>query len=351
MAKIDAFLRLMLEQRASDLLFISGSEPFLRIDGDLLQIRYRRISPDECRRFIREIMQEHLKERFDRQMDVDFTYQLEDKARFRVNFFQHRSGFGAAFRLVPMQVPTIEDLHLPMQLLEFPVYTDGLVLVTGTTGSGKSTTLAALIDTINTNSRRHILTIENPIEFIFKRKQSLITQREIGTHTDSFHSALKLASKSAADVLMVSELQDPDAINMALTAAETGTLVFATLPSRSCVAAISNLVDSFPFQKRPKIRSMLSVSLRGIITQQLVRMPLHKGLVPIIELLSSSTELSHMIREGNIHQIGTYFEVADESRNITRDRSLMNLYTNELITLDTAIANASNKEKFEALKV
>ncbi len=226
-----------------------------------------------------------------------------------------------------------------------------MVLVTGTAASGKSTTIAALIDTINANSRRHILTIEDPIEFIFKRKQSLVNQREIGSHTESFQSALRFASKSAADVLLVSELPDCETINLALTAAATGTLVFATMPCRSCVSAIANLVDSFPFAKRPKIRSMLSVSLRGIITQQLVRRPHFRGRVPVVELLGSSPELSHMIREGTIHQINDYFENADESRNITRDKSLMDLYTNEFITLDTAIAVARNPETFEALKV
>ena len=351
MAYIDAFLRLMLDQNASDLHLISGNEPVLRIDGDLVQVRYRTINPHECRMFLQEIMPVNLMTLFEQQMDVNFTYQLKQEARFRVNMFQHRGGLGASFRLVPMQIPSIEDLHLPMQLREFPMYRDGLVLVTGPSGSGKSTTLATLIDTINANSRRHILTIEDPIEFIFKRQQSLITQREVGLHTESFHAALQLATRSAADVLMVSELRDTKTIGMALTAAETGSLVFAAMHSRSCVSAISNLIDSFPFGQRPKIRSMLSVSLRGIITQGLARRPNYRGRIPVIELMSSSTDLSHMIREGNIHQLDTYFESADEARNIAWDRSLMELYTNEFITLDTAISIARNKQKFEALKV
>jgi twitching motility protein PilT len=351
MANIDAFLWLMLEQQASDLHFIAGHEPVLRIDGNLVPVKYRPITSTECRNFVFEILPETLQQRFDQKMDADFAYQLKDQARFRVNLFQHQDGTGAVFRLIPMQIPSLEDLHLPMQLLEFPVYREGLVLVTGPSGSGKSTTLASLIDYINANSSRHILTIEDPVEFSFKHKQSLITQREIGRDVDSFQTGLKPESRGAADVILVSDLHDLETIDLVLSAAQTGSLVFTTLHSRSCVSAISHIVDSFPFREQTRIRSQLAITLHGVINQKLIQRPNRRGRVPVIELMSSSAELAHIIREGSLYQMHRYFDSADNHRNITFDQSLMSLYTSELISIETAIRHAQTPETFENLTV
>ncbi len=349
MANIDAFLWLMMEQQASDLHFIAGHEPVLRIDGDLVPVKYRAITSDECKNFVFEIMPEHLQDRFNQTMDLDFAYQLEDQARFRVNLFQHQFGPGAMFRLIPMQIPSMEDLHLPMQLLEFPVYREGLVIVTGTAGSGKSTTLASLIDYINSNSSRHILTIEDPVEFSFKRKQSLITQREIGRDVDSFQTGLTPVSRRSADVILVSSLADIDTIDLVLDAAQTGALVFAVMHTSSCVSTISHIIESFPFSEQTRIRRHLAICLLGIINQKLIQRPNIRGRVPIIELMTSSPELAHIIREGSLYQIHRYFETADEARNITFDQSLMNLYSNELISYETAVKYAQKPELFKKL--
>ena len=351
MARIDAFLRLMIEQKASDLHFISGGEPVLRVYGDLLPVQYRKITTDECLNLVEEILPGHLIDEFNTHMDVSFTYPLDDIARFRVTLFRHARGVGSTFHLIPLQNPSLETLMLPPQVEQFTHLDSGLVLVTGTAGSGRSTTLAAILDRINQNHPRHILTIENPIEFVFKRRKSLITQREFGTHSRDYVSALENAARGSADVILVGELRSCEAITRALTAAESKTLVFSTLPGATAASAIPRIIDVFPAGQQPHIRSMLSVALRGVIHQQLVRQSRVRGRVPVAEVLWGTTELSHMIRAGKIHEIDAYLEKADPSHTISRDRCLANLLEKELISLETAIAVARHPGAFQTAAV
>jgi len=335
MARVDAFLRLMMDQRASDLHFVAGNEPILRVNGELLPIKYRKVSSSDCMTFINEIMPKHTKKRFENQNDVDFSYQLEDLARFRVNVFRHRNGVGATFRMIPMQIPTVENLNLPSVVLNFADARKGLILITGPTGCGKSTTLAAIIEEINERHRRHILTIEDPIEFIYRRKNSLISQREVGVHTENFHSALRAATRGSADVILVGEMRDAETVSLAMTAAETGSLVFGTLHTQSCAQAITRIIDVFPADRQPQIRSMLSISLKGIISQMLVRRANARGRVPVVELIFGSAALSHLIREGKTQY------------NISRDHSLFKLMTEDIITPELAFSMARDQNRFK----
>lgn len=351
MANIDAFLWLMLEQRASDLLFMAGQQPVLRIDGELLPINYRIITSGECLNFIFEILPDGKQEDFKKNLDIDFSYQLEEYARFRVSLFQHRLGPGATFRLIPTQIPSIEDINLPLQLMNFTILREGLILVTGPAGNGKSTTVAALIDCISANSSRYIMTIENPIEFTFKSGKSLVIQREIGPYIDSYETGLQGILQSNPDVILISELNNTTVIDMALTAAQTGSLVFSTLNTQSCADAITRIIDSFPLSEQARIRNSLAICLKGVINQKLVRRLNYRGRVPIVELLHESPELSDIIRQGAIQQLRTCFDSSHTSMNISIDQSLMHLYTNELISLETAMAHAVKPETFESMTI
>ncbi len=349
MARVDAFLRLMLDQRASDLHFVAGNTPILRVNGELLPVKYRKVSTSDCMAFMNEIIPGHVRERFDEFNDVDFSYQLENLARFRVNIFRHRYGVGSTFRMIPMTIPEISDLNLPASILDFADATKGLILVTGPTGSGKSTTLATIIEEINRRYRRHILTIEDPIEFMYQRKNSLISQREVGVHTDTFHTGLRAATRGSADVILVGEMRDAETVSMALTAAETGSLVFGTLHTQSCAQAINRVVDVFAAERQPQIRSMLSVSLKGLISQLLVKRANARGRVPVVELIFGSAAFSHLVREGRTHKINTHIESAKGpgTKNISRDQSLFKLMTEDIITPELAVSMARDKNRFK----
>jgi twitching motility protein PilT len=342
MARVDAFLRLVVEQKASDLHFVAGHVPILRVNGELLPVKYRRVNSGDCMSFINEILPDNLKERYETENDVDFGYQLEDIARFRVNLYRHRDGVGATFRMIPMDIPTVEDLHLPEIILKFAGINKGLVLITGPTGSGKSTTLAIIIEEINRRYRRHILTIEDPIEFIYRRDKSLISQREVHVHTQSFHAALRAATRGSA------EMRDAETISLALTASETGSLVFGTLHTQSCAQAITRVIDVFPAERQPQVRNMISASLRGVVSQLLLKRADARGRVPAIEIMFGSPALSHMIREGKTHQIHSYIETSEgeHSNNISRDHSLYKLLVEDLISPEVAYNLARDKNKF-----
>ncbi len=348
MSRIDAFLRLMIEQRASDLHFTAGNPPILRINGDLVPLRYRRIGSADCMNFINEIIPSHLKDKFEQEFDVDFSYEIEGKARFRINLYRHRDGIGSTIRMIPMVIPTIDDLHLPTDILKFSEFNKGLILITGPTGSGKSTTLATIIQRINHTQRRHILTIEDPIEFIYHRDKSLISQREISTHTDSFHTALLAATRSSADVILVGELRDPETISLALTAAETGSLVFGTLHTQSCAQAMTRVIDMFPLDKQPQIRNLLSSALKGVISQTLIKRADSMGRVPVMEIAFGSPALSILIRDNKVHQIASYIESTRYGvDNMSRDNSLLDLLRKKLITIEQAMELAKDKSKFK----
>jgi twitching motility protein PilT len=255
----------------------------------------------------------------------------------------------AAFRIIPAEVRTLEELNVPASIRKFAFLEKGLVMVTGPTGSGKSTTLAALINIINQERFLHILTIEDPIEFMHERKKSLISQRQVGTHARNFSSALRSASRSSSDVILIGEMRDLETISMALACAEAGSLVFGTLHTNSAAKAITRIIDSFPADRQSQVRSMLSVTLRGVIAQQLVKTVGGRARIPVIEILVGSPALSNLIREGKVHQMSSYMETGDSSKTGMQslDQTLMHLLEKHLITLETAISLARDKSRFE----
>src|SRR6185295_250886 len=265
MARLDSFLRLVVEQQASDLHFHAGNVPIIRHDGDLVPLPFRMLSEEETRRFLYEIMTPEQREGFERDQEVDFAYVIEGIGRFRVNAFQQSHGPGAVFRIIPARLPTIDELRLPAVLRKLAFQSHGLVLITGPTGSGKTTTLAAIIHEINNPSKRHVITVEDPIEFVHFPLQSVITQRQVGIHTEAFASALRSALRESPDVLVVGEMRDWEAVGLALSAAETGVLVFGTLHTNSAAKAIDRIIDVAPEEVREQVRGVISVLLKGVI--------------------------------------------------------------------------------------
>jgi len=325
MAKIDELLSLMTERGASDLHLASGSAPFLRVNGEMVKLNYRDVTPEVCQALIMEILSEHQRANFLEDWDLDCSYSLKGVGRFRVNAFKQRKGVGAVFRLIPEHIQTVEELGLPEHLTSLLDVSEGLLLVTGPTGSGKSTTLASLIHHINLNQRAHIITIEDPIEFVHKNQQSLINQREVSSHTKSFHGALRAALREDPDVILVGELRDLESISLALTAAETGHLVLATLHTNSATKTVDRIIDVFPEAQQAQIRVMLSESLRGVIAQTLVRRSDGSGRMPVVEVLVNVPAVANLIREAKTYQIHSTMQTGQVHGMITFEASVNEL--------------------------
>ncbi len=348
MARIDAFLKLVVEQHASDLHILAGSPPVIRVNGDLFPIRFRSLTKNDCENFFDEILSEAMKRELFERYEIDFAYNLPEISRFRVNVFYHREGLGGAFRVIPNRIGTLEELNLPLALKNFARFERGLALITGPTGSGKSTTLAAIINVVNEESRLHILTIEDPIEFVHARKNCLISQRQIGRHTADFTSALRSASRGAADVILIGEMRDIETISMALTCAETGSLVFGTLHTTSAAKAVTRIIDTFPSDRQSQVRTMLSMSLRGAAAQLLIKRSGGRGRVPAVEILIGSPALANLIREGKVHQIPSHIETADTAKTgmQSMDQALLELVKRRLITPESGVENARDPARF-----
>jgi twitching motility protein PilT len=338
---LDAFLELVVDQQASDLHFSSGAAPTVRFNGDLYPIPFRVLSDPEARRFLFEVMTPEQRARFDERQELDFAYELPGFARFRANVFEHRGGIGAVFRVIPEKVPTLTDLRLPPSLRRLTAYTDGLVLFTGPTGSGKTTTQAAIIQEINRTRPLHILTIEDPIEFLHKEELSVITQRQVGSHTQSFHDALRSALRESPDVLLVGEMRDFETISLALGAAETGVLVFGTLHTGAAANAVDSIVDVFPEEQAEQVRGSVSVTLKAVVAQRLVKVADGSGRVAAVETLFNNTAVAHMIREGKSHQIDAYLQQRDPTGgNRSLDQALLALVRARRVTTEEAVAQA-----------
>src|SRR5712672_805238 len=297
MARLDDLLRQMKQQGASDLHLTSGSAPYMRINGDMVKLNYRNVSGETCRALIFEVLTENQKQLFTENCDLDLSYPLHGVGRFRVNVFMQRNGVSAVFRLIPENIKTIDELDLPEQLAGLIDASEGLVLVTGPTGSGKSTTLAAMIQTINEKQQAHIITIEDPIEFVHENRRSLISQRELASHTKSFGAALRAALREDPDIILVGEMRDLETISLAITAAETGHLVFGTLHTNSAAKTVDRIIDVFPADRQAQIRTMLAESLRGVVAQQLLRRADGKGRVAAYEVLVATQAVRSLIRE------------------------------------------------------
>lgn len=305
MATIDELFKLMVEQGASDLHVTSGAAPFLRLHGNMVPLNYRELSNQDVQGLIFEILSEKQKKAFVEKWELDFAYTLAGIGRFRCNIFMQRKGLGAVFRIIPEKIKTAQELGLPPAVMDMIDCDRGLILVTGPTGSGKSTTLAAMIHQINATRESHIITVEDPIEFVHPNIRSLVNQREVGSHTKSFGNALKAALREDPDILLVGELRDLETISLALTAAETGHIVFGTLHTNSASKTIDRIIDVFPAGQQAQIRTMLAESLRGVVAQTLFSRADGQGRVAAYEIMRNSKAIANLIREGKVHQIAS----------------------------------------------
>jgi twitching motility protein PilT len=335
MAALEDLLKLTKQQDASDLHLTSGSAPFLRIHGEMVRLNYKNVSPEVCHGLIFEILTERQKQLFQEHLELDFSYPVRGVGRFRVNVFMQRNGIGAVFRLIPENIQTITELGLPEQIHDLINVSEGLILVTGPTGSGKSTTLASIIHTINTNQRAHIITVEDPIEFVHHNKQSLINQREVSSHTHSFSNALRAALREDPDIILVGEMRDLETISLAITAAETGHLVFATLHTNSALKTIDRIIDVFPEGQQAQIRTMLSESLRGIVAQSLLPRADGKGRVAAAELLVNVPAVANLIREAKAFQITSVMQTGRSQGMLTFESSVSDLVRTGAISKET----------------
>lgn len=303
MATIDELFKLMVEQGASDLHITSGAPPYLRLHGNMIPLNYRELSNQDVQGLLFEILSEKQKKAFVEKWELDFAYTLAGVGRFRCNIFMQRKGLGAVMRVIPEKIRTAQELGVPSTILDLIDCDRGLILVTGPTGSGKSTTLAAMLHEINMTREAHVITIEDPIEFVHANIKCLINQREVGSHTRSFANALKAALREDPDIMLVGELRDLETIALALTAAETGHIVFATLHTNSAAKTVDRLIDVFPAGQQQQIRTMLAESLRGVVAQTLFSRADGQGRVAAYEILRNTKAISNLIREGKIHQI------------------------------------------------
>jgi twitching motility protein PilT len=341
--RINTFLELVVHQKGSDLHLVSGQPPRIRLYGDLMPIKYRALSADETTALVAEAMTDDVRQTFATRYSLDFAYEVPGLARFRINAFRHLDGLGAVFRVIPNTIRPLETLGGPPVLSTLCREKSGLILVTGPTGSGKSTTLAAMIDCINRTRRGHIVTIEDPVEFLHQRQGCLISHREVGTHTPSFAAALRSALREDPDVILVGELRDLETMSLAVTAAETGLLVFATLHTNGAAATIDRIINVFPASEQPRIRSMLSTSVRSIISQQLVRRADGRGQVMACEVLINNPAIANLIREGKTHQIAGVLERSAPLGMQSLDNALRHLLNAQLITSQEACQYGVNR--------
>lgn len=347
MPKIESFLKLMKEQNASDLYMIAGQQPILKINGDLEKVKYNIFSNEELKGVLFEITPDDKKEIFEKCGDVDFAYEIPGVARYRVNFLMQKYGIGAVFRLIPTDILTVEQLGLPEILRRMPLLNRGLVLVTGPTGSGKSTTLAAMIDYANKNRKAHILTIEDPIEFVHKSQSCLVNHREVGIHTDSFKNALRGALREAPDIILVGELRDLETIELALEAASTGHLVFGTLHTMSAAKTIDRIIDVFPANQQAKVRATLSESLKGVVAQNLFKRIDKKGRVAALEILVVTSAIANLIREEKTFQIPSAIQTGKKYGMQSLDEAIMDHLKEGRISPEDAYDKSIDKQRFE----
>lgn len=338
--KLDKIFRTAVQYKASDIFITSGSRPALRINGDIVVIQeHAPFTKQMAEEYLIEILSPIQRAIFEKNLDLDFSLEIEGIARFRVNIFVQRKGVGAAFRLIPETVYSFDELGLPQTLKNCIGYKNGLVIITGPTGSGKSTTMAALVNEINDKEAKHIVTVEDPIEFIHENKKSIVEQREVGNHTKSFETALHGALRENPDVIMIGELRDLETIQLAITAAETGHLVLGTLHTNGAAKAVSRMIDVFPTNQQNQIRMQLSETLRSIIWQTLIKTKDKKGRIPAFEILFANNAIANMIRKEKIFQINSAIETGSREGMQTMKKAVMDLLQADLITEEDALSN------------
>jgi len=347
MARIDAFLKLGLAQGCSDVHLAVGIPPMLRMNGDLMPIKFRELSDIELETYVDEILTEQQKERLVTGQDLDFSYVAEEGGRFRVNVFRKVTGIGAVFRFIPGEVPSLESLNVPAILNKFCDYHQGMVLVTGSTGTGKSTTLAAMINHLNQTRSLNIISLEDPIEFVHPSKKSQVIQREVGTHVRSFADGVRSAMREDPDVILVGELRDAETIMMAMTAAETGHLVLGTLHTTGAVKTIDRIIDALPGELREQTKAFLSMSLKAVCTQVLCKTPDGRGRRAVLEILVNNRAIAKLITSDQTHQIPSQLQMGKDLGMQLMDQALLDAIQKKEIDPDDAIRFANDRKKFQ----
>ena len=349
MARIDAFFKLMHDQGASDLHLVSGQPPALRLRGDVERIKYKVLENDDLKSMLYEIAPEDKVKIFEETGDIDFGYEIPGLDRYRANFFMQKYGVAAVFRQIPEQIMTAEQLGLPLVVSRLASLPRGLVLVTGPTGSGKSTTLAAIIDEANKTRKDHIITVEDPIEFVHKSQGCIVNHREVGLHTKTFKAALKGALREDPDIILVGEMRDLETISLAIEAASTGHLVFGTLHTSSAPKTVDRVIEVFPSSEQAQIRSTLSDGLRAVIAQVLFKRIDKKGRCPALEILIANPAVRNLIREGKTHQINSMIQTGRKYGMQLLDDAIMELLNKGWIGVDEAYIKCNDKAKFRPL--
>lgn len=347
MPRIDSFLKLGLAQGCSDVHLAVGVPPMLRMHGDLMPIKFRELSDTELESYLTEILSKSQKDKYYDGNDIDFSYVAEDGGRFRVNLFRKESGPGAVFRFIPNEVPTLDALNVPEVIRTFCDYHQGMVLVTGSTGTGKSTTLAAMIDHLNATRSLNIISLEDPVEFVHPSKKSQVIQRELGTHLTSFADGVRSAMREDPDVILVGELRDAETISMAMTAAETGHLVLGTLHTTGAVKTIDRIIDALPGELREQTKSFLSQSLKAVVTQVLVKTPDGRGRRAVLEILVNNRAISKLIMNDQSHQIPAQLQTGRDVGMQMMDQALLEAIEANEVDPDDAFRYASEKKRFQ----
>jgi len=351
-AELDKLFTFLLKQGGSDLHLGSNAKPMIRLHGTMVALNLQPYGPEIIERLLAEIMPARNREEYERTRDTDFSYELPGSARFRCNAFRDRHGPGGVFRLIPSKVATVEELGLPQAMQEFCRLPKGLILVTGPTGSGKSTTLAAMIDFINRTRKDHIITIEDPIEFVHENKSCMINQRELYSHTDSFARALRAALREDPDIVLVGEMRDLETTHIAIETAETGHLVFGTLHTTSAASTVDRLIDQFPADQQEQIRAMLSTSLKGVIAQTLLQRKDGAGRVAAFEILIVNSAVQNLIREGKTHQIPSTMQISAKLGMVCLNDAILKLVMEGQVSAAEALARTVEKEDLrQRLKV
>lgn len=346
MAKIDAFFKLMHDQGASDLHLTSGQPPALRLRGDIERVKYKTLDNDDLRGMLYEIAPEEKIKVFEETGDVDFGYEIPGLARYRANFFMQKNGVAAVFRQIPNQILTAEQLGLPPVIPKLAALPRGLVLVTGPTGSGKSTTLAAIIDVANRTRKDHIITVEDPIEFVHQSQGCIVNHREVGLHTQTFTAALRGALREDPDIILVGEMRDLETISLAIEAASTGHLVFGTLHTSSAAKTVDRVVEVFPASEQAQIRSTLSDGLRAVVAQVLFKRVDKPGRCAALEILIATPAVRNLVRESKTHQLPSMIQTGKKYGMLLLDDAIMDLYKKGWISPDEAYAKANDKARF-----
>ena len=343
-------LKVMFDKGASDLHVTTGSAPQLRINGELVPLKIPPLAPTQTKQLCYSILTDSQKHKFEEDNELDISFGVKGLSRFRANIFMQRGAVAGAFRAIPFEIKSFDDLMLPQVVKDITDKPRGLVLVTGPTGSGKSTTLAAIIDRVNTERHEHIVTIEDPIEFVHPHKNCLVNQREVGSDTESFQRALKSILRQDPDVVLVGELRDIETMGAALTIAETGHLCFATLHTNSCAQTINRIIDVFPAYQQPQVRAQLSFVLEGVLSQVLIPTANGKGRVLALEIMIPNPAIRNLIREDKIHQIYSQMQVGQEKFGMqTMNQALANLYFRRQITMNDAMSRSSDIDELRQI--